>query len=172
MKAKQLLAVMIATLIMAGSAAAASNLKANWVQYSFGNQRIVAEIENDSDEPVDAFSVAFYADGQLVPGAHSGAVHSLAPNSNIQLHANFPYDGEEHKLLVRVDTLNAIEETNENDNTAIETIPGNITQAGRQTEKPSQEESENLLDQLVLPLVAILAIIVIIFITLRGRRNA
>jgi len=151
-------------LLLASNVAALSNLKINWVQYSVDSQRIVAEVENDSAQRAEGFTVDFFVDGQMFSSYARGESMELGPNSIIQAFAEFPVDEEDHEFYAVVDPRNVIKESNEEDNAMLEkTSFGDL----KTIQLKQEEEVVVLVPLVVFIILSILALFVVIFIMIR-----
>jgi len=108
--------------LMLSSASALPNIKVNWVQYNLESGRIVAEIYNDSEEIATEFLVDFYVDGELYSTYSAETPITLNPKSAINVFSDFLFDEKGHHFFVIADPDNAVNESNEEDNTASEKL--------------------------------------------------
>lgn len=92
---------LLAVLLIAFSAGA-TGLQINWVEYNPSTGRLVAQLLNDSEEPVGDFIVHFYADNSPI-GVFGQDGLVLEPGSTISTFVNYGFDGKPHEFSAKVE---------------------------------------------------------------------
>ena len=75
----------------------ANALSIDWLKYNEKNDRLIAQITNDSNMVIDDFSVEFFADGNLFDTFTREGL-SLYPKSTIEVFGEFVFDGQNHEF--------------------------------------------------------------------------
>lgn len=76
-------------------------LTVKWVEYSPESQRIVAQVFNNSSEPVENFNAVFFVDGKET-GSFGREDLSVPPRGTMTVFIDFPFDGKEHEFSVKI----------------------------------------------------------------------